>query len=118
MTDTDLVIDTLENVLGSGVFYTLSAVFFIHTLHFLYISGSGIRKLDAYFENGKDYGDTWSIGANFRYFGYCWKFTIGRLKVEDHDMRWWMYFNASGYVVSVFFMLSVFITDCYLSFFG
>ncbi len=116
MADTTVVIETLQRVLGNGVFYTLGAIFGIHSFHFIYVSASGIKKLDAYFEDGKDYNDTWSIGANFRYFGYCQKFITGKLKVENHDMRWWMYFNALGYVTGLFILLSCAVIDFYLSF--
>lgn len=118
MADGDVVIDIFRAFIGDGLFFLTGAVMLLFAINFMYISASGIKKLDAYFEGGKDYDDTWSIGANFRFFDYCQKFIAGKLKVEDHDMRWWMYFNAVGYAITAFVLCSCVAIDLYLSFFA
>lgn len=100
--------------MGKGVFLPLGLFLMIFSVNFMYISARGIKKLDAYFENGKDYNDTWTLSASSRFFDYCWWFIRGRLKVSDHDMRWWMYFNAAGYVLSCGFIVLASITYCYI----
>ncbi|WP_160714226.1 hypothetical protein [Halodesulfovibrio sp. MK-HDV] len=89
----------MRTIMGDGLFIPLMAFTTIYLVNFGYIHGRGIKKLDAYFENGKDYNDTWTLSATFRFGTYCQEFIRGKLKVEDHNMRWWMYFNALGYIL-------------------
>lgn len=112
----DIVIETFQNIIGDGLFFLTGAIMLLFAINFMQISARGIKKLDAYFESGKDYDDTWSIGANFRFFRYCQRFIVGKLKVDDHDIRWWMYFNALGYVTTVAVLFSCILIDCYISF--
>lgn len=91
-------------------FITVYAIIF--SINFMYISAKGIKKLDAYFEDGKDYGDTWSMGANFRFFSYCTKFIKGKLDFHSNGMKVWMFFNALGYIIFYAYLGTAFVLEC------
>lgn len=114
----DEAIQMVVAVMGKGLFLSLGIYTLIFSVNFMYISARGIKKLDAYFEDGKDYDDTWSFSASSRFFDYCWNFIRGRLKVSDHDIRWWMYFNAIGYLLTCGIILLVLLAYCYIKIIG
>lgn len=106
--------DIVINYLGNELFLSLFIVLLMFSINFGYIYVRGIKKLDAYFENGKDYNDTWTISANFRFFKYCRDYMRGRLVVHSPGMRLWMRFNAVGYALLMMFFSSILVVACYL----
>ncbi|KAF1075920.1 hypothetical protein [Halodesulfovibrio sp. MK-HDV] len=98
--------DIVMEFLGDGIMIPCGLILMIFSVNFMYISASGIKKLDAYFADGKDYKDTWTISANFRFFKYCRQYLFRRLGIPKGGMRLWMRFNVLGYILTGAFLVA------------
>lgn len=115
MSDTFMV---MKEIIGDSLFVPLNIFFVIYSINFGYVHARGIKKMDSYFENGKNYNDTFTFAATYRFGTYCEQFLRGKLKVNDLNMRLWMYFNAFGYAFFTIVLLGYVFLSIYLELFG
>ena len=94
----------LQYILGDWL--VIPAFLFTYAaFNFMFVRIKGIQYLDKEFSPEKKYDDTLASAAGYRFFGYCRKYMLGKIKTKNIGLRVWMWFNSTSYAVSMLLLI-------------